>query len=90
MTLPTFAAERGRLQEISIDGWNAAPAPAASDRYLQSRLTLGRSAANQPHATAAVDRRDRQTGSGTDRRPTVRPCSAYLADSVNNALRDRY
>jgi len=52
MTLPTFAAKRGRLQEISIDSWYAAPVPAAIDR---------RSTANQPHAAAAVDWRDRQT-----------------------------
>ena len=52
MTLPAFATKRGRLQDISIDSWYAAPAPAAIDR---------RSAANQPHAAATVDWRDRQT-----------------------------
>jgi len=36
-----------RLQQEQIDSWYAAPA--------------GRSAANQPYAAAAVDRRDRQT-----------------------------
>jgi len=51
MTLPAFAAERGRLQQISIDSWYAVPA--------------GRSAANQPHAAAAVDRWDRQTDEDT-------------------------
>jgi len=52
MTLPAFAAERGGLHEISIDRWYAAPALAAIDRYL---LLAGRSAANQPHAAAAVN-----------------------------------
>jgi len=47
MTLPTFAAERRRLQQISIDSWNTALA--------------GRSAANQTYAAAAVDLRDRRT-----------------------------
>ena len=36
------------MQQISIDSWYAVPA--------------GRSAANQPHAAAAVDRRDKRTG----------------------------
>jgi len=57
MTLPAFAdaapllltAERQRL----LHG-----APAAIDRYL---LLLGCSAANPPHATAAVGRWDSQT-----------------------------
>jgi len=39
--LPAFAAERGRLQQTSLDSWYAAPE--------------GRSAVNQPHAAAAVD-----------------------------------
>ena len=43
MTLPAITAERGRLQQISIGSWYAEPA--------------GRSAANQPHAAAGVDRR---------------------------------
>ena len=47
MRLPAFAAERGRLQQVSIDSWYA-----ASSR---------RSAANRQHAAAAVDRRDRRT-----------------------------
>jgi len=66
MTLPAFAANCGRLQETSIDSWYAAPAPAVIDRYL---LPAGRSAANQPHAAAAVDRWDRQTDGRTDTGP---------------------
>jgi len=30
MTLPAFAAEHGRMQEISIDSWYATPAPGPS------------------------------------------------------------
>jgi len=55
MTLPAFATERGHLHEISIHSGYAAPAPAAVDRYI---LPAGRSAANPPHAAAAVDRTD--------------------------------
>ena len=51
MTLPAFAAEHGRMQEISIDSWYATPAPAAVDRYL---LRAERSAANHTHAAAAI------------------------------------
>jgi len=65
MTLPAFAAERGRLQEISIDSWYAAPVPAAIDRLAWC------SAAKPPHAAAAVERRDRLTDRRSDRRPTV-------------------
>jgi len=51
MTLPTSAAERGRLQQISIDS-----------RYT----ALARpSAANQPHAAAAGDQQDRRTDGRT-------------------------
>ena len=39
-----------------------------------------RSAANQPHAAAAIDRRDRQT----DTWPLYGPCSAYHASIVIN------
>jgi len=49
MTLPAFAAERGRLQEISIDDWYTVPtaidrpAPALSSkrgqRHVESRWT---------------------------------------------------
>ena len=38
------------------------------------------SAANSPHAAAAVDRWDRRT----DARPLHRPCTAHHADSVNH------
>jgi len=51
----------------------------AIDRYLL--CTRAHSAANQPHAAAAVDRRDRQTNGRTDTRadtrPLYRPCSAH-------------
>ena len=54
--IPAFAAERpapaGDIDR-QIDA-----APAAVDRYL---LPAGSSAANQPHAAVAVDRRDRRT-----------------------------
>ena len=53
---------------------------AAIDRYL---LSAGRSAANPPQTAAAVDRWDRQT----DAWPFHRPCSAYYADSVDNAAK---
>jgi len=56
-------AERGRLQQISIDSWYAAPA--------------GRPAASQPHAAAAVDRRDGETGQ-TNRRMNGRTASVFL------------
>jgi len=39
-------------------------AVAAVDRHL---LSAGRSAANPPHAAAAVDRRERQTDGRTDK-----------------------
>jgi len=45
MTLPAFAAKRGRLQQISIDICCRRP----------------RSATSQPRAAATVDRRDRRT-----------------------------
>jgi len=47
MTLLQFSAEHERLQHMSIDRSCTVPA--------------GRSAANQPHAAAAVDRRDGRT-----------------------------
>jgi len=47
MTLPAVAAERRAAAPLLL-----------SCRY---RLPAGRSAANQPHAAAAIDRRDRQT-----------------------------
>ena len=53
---------------------------AAVDRYL---LPAGRSAANPPHAAAAIDRWDRHT---TDGHRTHTPCSAYCAGSANNSF----
>jgi len=49
---------------------------AAIDWYI---LPVGCSAANPPHAAAAVNRWDRQTGRRTDTGPLYRPCSAYYA-----------
>jgi len=46
-------------------------------------LPAGRSAANPPHAAAAIDRWDRHT---TDGHRTHRPCSAYCAGSANNSF----
>jgi len=63
MTLSAFAAERRRR-------------PAAIDLYLMLAM---RSEASQPHAAAAVERRDRQT------EQTNGPTHAYYADSVNNS-----
>jgi len=67
MTIPSFAAERRRLQQ------GARSATAAIDRYL---LPVGRSAANPLAATAALDRWDKRTGGRTDGRtdgcPTVK------------------
>ena len=57
MTLPAFAAERRRLRQISINSWYTRP------------QGIQQSAPNQPHAAAAVDRRDRQTD---------RPCWASV------------
>ena len=62
------------------------PAAAVVDRYL---LSAGRSAANPPHAAAAIDRRDRQTNrrrdGRTDGRTTYRFIDpALYAGSVNN------
>jgi len=87
MTLPAFATERGHLHEISIHSGYAAPAPAAVDRYI---LPAGRSAANPPHAAAAVDRTDRQTDGRTDTRPLHRPRTAHYADSVNEGMVRRH
>jgi len=56
-----------------------AGASAAVDRYF---LPAGHSAANPPHAAAAVDRRDRQTDGQTDVRPFHRTNSAYIGGSV--------
>jgi len=73
--LPAFAAKRGRLQVWSIAGTHR-PRP--------------HSAANQPHAAAAVNRRDRQTDRRTDIQPIHRPCSAYYRplriESINKCM----
>jgi len=60
--LPAFAAERlAAVTSLLLD----AQRRAAIDRYF---LPTRRSAANSPHATAAVDRWDRQTDGRTDTR----------------------
>ena len=71
MTLPAFAAERrapaadiagARRSQLSID--ICCPCP--------------RSAANQPHVAAAVDRRHRRTDGRTDARPLHRVGANYI------------
>jgi len=34
MMLPAFAAEHGHPKGVSIEGWYAAPTPAAIDRHI--------------------------------------------------------
>ena len=67
MTPPAFAAEPGCRR--------------TSHRSISVVDARAHSAANQPHAAAAVDRRDRQTNGRTDTRadtrPLYRPCSAH-------------
>ena len=73
MTLPAFAAECGRCSRCR-------PTAAGTRRsQLSTDICCPRpcSAANQPHAAAAVDRRDRRTDGQTDTRPLHRPCSTY-------------
>jgi len=53
---------------------------AAAERRLHAY------AANQLHAAAAVDQRDRQTDGRTDTRPLHRPCSAYYVGSVSQQI----
>ena len=58
ITLPAFAAER-RAAAVAAECWRLLQERrAAIDRYL---LPAGRSAANPPHAAAAVDQWDGQT-----------------------------
>ena len=60
--------------------------PATIDRYL---LPARRSAANQPHAAAAVDRRDRQTNGRTDWRTPDRytdPASHSMRAGMNEGI----
>jgi len=52
MMLPAFAAKHGHPKGVSIEGWYAAPTPAAIDRHI---LPAGCSAANSPAAVAAID-----------------------------------
>jgi len=53
MTLPAFAAERRAAAPLLLGAW----VRTAVGRYIQSAQ---RSAANPPHAAAAVERWDRQ------------------------------
>jgi len=83
VTLPAFPAERRRLLH------SARSAPAAIDQYI---LPARRSAANPPHAAAAVDRPE-QTDGRTDGWTFDRyidPAHAYYAGGVNkpNCHRD--
>jgi len=72
--LPTAAAEPKHLQEMMINSWYTALATAVIDQYV---LPAGRSAANQLHATAAADRRDRQTAGRTTVHLTVTNPAVY-------------
>jgi len=67
MTLPAFAAERRRSQEISIDSWYAAP--------RRSRLSIDIScpqgAQQQTSRTLLLLSIDRTDGRQTDGHPTV-------------------
>ena len=67
VTLPAFAAERRAAAPLLL-----------GDRYV---LPAKHSAANPPHAAAAVERWDRQTDGRTP--DCYRHCSAYYAGSVN-------
>jgi len=72
MTLPAFAAERRAAAPLLLG--------TGARRFLLLAPSARHSAANPPHAAAAVDRWDRQT----DARPFRRPCSADYAGSVDN------
>ena len=58
MTLPAFAAERRRLQEILTDSGYAAQAPAATERYL---LPQGTQQQTSHTLLLLVNQCDRQT-----------------------------
>jgi len=64
MTLPAFAAERGRLQQISIDSWYAAPA--AIDRSA-AHARAQQQPSHMPFCCRSTGQTDRQT----DGHPTV-------------------
>jgi len=76
MTIPSFAAERRRLQQ------GARSATAAIDRYL---LPVGRSAANLLAATAALYRWDKRAGGRTDGRTGARPLNIINVNIINAA-----
>ena len=61
-------------------------ASAACQLSIDICYSRPRSAANQPHAAAAIDLQDRQTDGRTDTWPLHRPCFAYYAGSVNNII----
>jgi len=81
VTLLAFAADRRAAVAPLLQ---ARGARTAVDRY---RMPAGRSAANTPHAAAAVDRWDRQTDGRTLNR-LIDP-AAYYASSVNNSIWQR-
>jgi len=76
MALPAFAAERRAAALLYL--LLRRPPPSNIDRYL---LPAGRSAANPPHAEAAVERRDRQTDGRTHDR-----CTDPAPDTVRAVL----
>jgi len=66
VTLPTFAAERrAAVRQAAAAPLLLGTGRAATDRYL---LPAGHTAANPPHAAAAVNSWDRQMGGRKDRR----------------------
>ena len=56
----------------------------AGGSYRSISADRVRTAANQLHVAAAVDRRDRQTDGRMDTRPSHRLCTACCAASVND------
>jgi len=74
MTLPAFAAMHYAAVPLLLGTWH----PQLSIDLLPTWC----SAANPPHAAAAVG----QTDGRTDTRPFHKPYSAYHAGSVNNIL----
>jgi len=76
--VPAFAAA-GRAATARL--LRGAQHQAEFDRHL---LPAWRTAANPPHAAAAVDILDRHTGRRTDTVPLHRPCFSYYVGSANN------
>ena len=80
VSLLVLAAERRAATPCCGATAPGSPTAAALVRYL---LPARRSAANPPHATAAVERREERR---TYARPFHRPCFPHYATSVNKLL----